>query len=134
MLNFFLFMLLFILLSCGEPFNQKKMYGVWRGENKNKILTLKFNRNGKCDFILNDISSDQEETFTGIYEIDLLKSPVPLTIYDVDQLNHPLHTIIKFTNDNSITLARFAPQKKLRQVIFNKHTDIKLNRFNQIFK
>ena len=52
------------------------------------------------------------------YELNILKRPIPLSIHNIAQLNHPLHTIIEFISDDSIRIAEFSPKLKLRPISF----------------
>ena len=127
-----LFTILGILLfnSSLEVIEEKKIIGLWKGENNGKELMFRFEIGGTCVLSFKDIDSDLSRVLNGNFIIDLSKRPIPLSITDIPNINHPLHTIIKFIGDDSIKLAEFSPRWKVRPISFDRNTFIDLNRVN----
>ena len=75
--------------------------------------------------------SGSVEILNGNFEIDLSKKPISLSIKNIPQLNHPLHTIVDFIGSESIRLASFSPRWRLRPISFNGSTSINLKRVQQ---
>ena len=132
----FLTMMLFTLLgtllfnSSLEVIEEKNIFGLWKGENNGKELMFRFENNGTCVLSFKDIASDFSRVLNGNFKIDLSKKPIPLSIINIPNINHPLHTIIEFIGDDSIKLAEFSPRWKVRPISFDRNTFIGLNRVN----
>jgi hypothetical protein len=75
-----------------------------------------------------DKKSDSLEILKGNFEINFSKAPLLLTIRNIQELNHPLHTIIEFAGNNSIRIAEFATCWRLRPISFDQDTSIILER------
>jgi hypothetical protein len=67
-------------------------------------------------------------TLNGNFEFDLTKRPIPLSIRNIPQLNHPLHTIIDFVDEDSIRMASFSSKWRLRPISFIDENTINLKR------
>ncbi len=120
----------FVLLcvSCKKMTIQDNLHGVWEGNSNGKALTFKFASDQRCIFSIRDDETGVVETVKGSYDIDFSKHPISLSVKSIPQLNYPLHTIIKFVGTDSISLAPFSPREKLRQITFNRKTNINLKR------
>ncbi|MFQ5866085.1 MAG: hypothetical protein ACE5IW_12740 [bacterium] len=115
--------------GCAKMFNEQDLYGVWEGKNKQLEMAITFNENSTCKIVYKEDSSEPV-TLTGKFEVDFSKTPIPLTIRNIPQLNHPLHTIIQFRELDVIRMAEFAPRWRLRPISFNRDTEITLRRRN----
>ena len=65
---------------------------------------------------------------TGTYDINFSKHPVPLTVRNIPQLTHPLHTIIDFVTRDQIRISQFAPRWRTRPISFDPHSELILRR------
>ena len=110
--------MLFQLLACEKPHRQQDLHGVWEGHSKSMGLVLRFFDDGTCQFRITNLESGSTETLTGNLETNFSKHPVPLTLRNIPGINHPLHTILEFVDDDSIRVGHFAPRWRLRPVIF----------------
>lgn len=127
-LKIILFILLFFFAACANPFNETKLYGIWEGYNANTKLVIKFNNDGTCEIRSGGVSDTSLKKITGKYQVEFSKKPIPLSITDMPQINHPLHTIIEFQDDNLIKIGEFAPRWRLRPISFTKNSEILLKR------
>jgi len=119
-----------IILSCGGKTDYEDIYGVWEGIMHEKKINIQFSSEHKCVLSINNIESDIVEILHGNYEIDFSKRPIPLSINNIKEINHSLHTIIRF-NNNELLMANFAPKWRLRPISFDDDTSILLTRISQ---
>ena len=117
-----------IVSSCKDTFTQNNIYGVWQGEYLGKKLMFNFNSDGTCLIKIEDISTNSIEILNGIFVIDFSKNPIPLSIRNILQLNHPLHTIVEIIDTDSIRLGSFAPKWRVRDISFQLNKSITLKR------
>ena len=106
--------------------DEEFLFGVWVGEKDGVEIVLKFNRDSTSEIMFRDGSNVTK--LTGYFQVDLSKRPIPLTIRNIPNLNHPLHTIIQFKELDLIRISKFAPRLKLRPIGFNRETEIYLRR------
>ncbi len=121
-----LYISLFCLFACVNVLDEEFLFGVWVGEKDGVEIVLKFNRDSTSEIGFNDGSNVTK--LTGYFQVDFSKRPIPLTIRNIPNLNHPLHTIIQFKELDLIRIAKFAPRLKLRPIGFNRETEIYLRR------
>lgn len=122
-------LIVFSVFSCTKSSCNKDIYGTWRGELQGKVLLFQFKSDQTAILSFMDIASGTVEEITGNFEVDCSKKPIPLSIRNIPQLNHPLHTIIKFSEDDSIQLVNFSPRWRLRPISFIGMTSVNLKRF-----
>ena len=124
----FLAIILCLFFSYREIPCQEDIYGVWGGEHHGKELIIRFSNDGTCVLSFMDKRSDSLDILKGNFEINFSKAPLPLTIRNIQELNHPLHTIIEFAGNNSARIAEFATCWRLRPISFDQDTSIILER------
>ena len=125
---FILFLYTFMMFSCVKASPKENIYGVWKGESQGVEIVFRFFNDGACVFSFKNYASSSTEQLNGNYEIDFSKKPIPLTVRNIPQLNHPLHTIVEFIEDDSITIAYFATRWRLRPISFHLNTSMNLKR------
>ena len=116
------------LLACSPPYGPKDLVGTWEGASKEmSAVVVNFGADGSWRF---EYVDPQEEVhrLTGDFEVDFSKVPVPLTIRNIPQLPHPLHTIIQFRGADSLLMGSFAPRWRLRPISFDPATRFLLAR------
>jgi len=118
-----------IHLSCGVGTGYEDIYGDWEGESQEEKIIISFSSGNKTVLSVNNKESDTVEVLHGSYEINFSKTPMPLSINNIQEINHSLHTIIRIKN-NELLMAKFATKLKLRPVSFD-DTSILLNRIQQ---
>ncbi len=133
MINFELRILIFFLqalmiFSCGKAPRQQNIYGVWKGESQGVEFVFRFFSDGTCEFSFEKQDSNSTEILTGNLEMDFSKRPIPLTVRNIPNLNHPLHTIVEFIENDSLRIAHFATRWRLRPISFDHNTSINLRR------
>ena len=130
--GFFIVLLVFYVVSCNNINKVADIYGIWKGSHYKNEISIIFNKDFTCVLKYFDLESNNFETITGNYELDFSKTPISLSIRNISQLNHPLHTIIKFINDDSIMMAEFSTKAKLRPIAFETEKIIILNRIQEL--
>jgi len=113
-------------LSCSNT--DRDLIGTWQGQSsKMSAVVFKFEENGTFSFRYDD-PNGALHSLTGKYEADFSKSPVPLSLRDIPQLSHPLHTIIQFRGPDSLRIGDFARRWRLRPISFSPASEILLER------
>ena len=93
----------------------------------NNYLKIEFKKDKKCNIYI--IRTDGTSlNFAGIYDLDTQKKPMLLSIRSIANLNHPLHTIIRYIDENTIDIMQFSSTQKLRPVIFSEENKIRLKK------
>jgi len=105
-----------------NSYNNESLYGSWQYKSDNEEILFTFNRDSTCELTFIDGNSSQK--ISGKFEVDFSKSPFPLTIRNIPQLNHPLHTILQFKSFDEIRVATFSPRWRLRPISFNRDTEM----------
>lgn len=123
----FLIGLIVVLCSCAG-ININAIYGEWIGEYSDSDVYIKIDKNQDFYMTLKDQNSDLVETITGKFRLDVTKRPIPITIYNISELNHPLHAILDFKDEDCFNLSTFANRERLRPISFNAENTINLKR------
>ena len=131
-INLIIFVSNIMILSCDKIPSQNNITGIWKGRHLELELTFEFNHDGTCNIIVKDNTSDSIQILNGNFMMDLSKKPISLSIRNIPQLNHPLHTIVEFLGTESIRLGNFAPHWRIRNISFdqNKSIILKKNKLN----
>ena len=108
--------------------NVNTINGIWVGSLKNGLINYEFNFDNTCIIEIIRNNSDEIIILSGQYEIDLTKNPIPLSIRNVSQLNHPLYTIIQFINYETIMIGSYGVRWRLRPISFDYKNSIILKR------
>lgn len=129
-LSIVLILLLGILISSSymKVSGERDLYGVWEGQHDELELLFAFNTDGTCSLRFENITSGEVNEYTGNFEVNFSKEPIPLSIRNIPRLNHALHTIIEFKDDESLVMADFAPLWRLRLISLNYDTSMNLRR------
>ena len=114
--------------SCMKIPDINHLYGVWQGEHNETELLFAFNNDGTCSLSYKNRDSGEIYILSGTFEVNFSKSPIPLSIQNIPQLNHGLYTIIQFTDNNTLKVADFSPRWRLRPISFQKDTSMDLVR------
>lgn len=120
--------LLGLLLACSPPYGPKDLIGTWEGASKElSSVVVSFGADGSWRLEYVD-QQEEGHSLTGDFEVDFSKAPVPLTIRNIPELPHPLHTIIQFKGADSLLMGSFAPRWRLRPISFDPATQFLLAR------
>jgi hypothetical protein len=117
-----------MLVSCEKISTQSDITGIWKGNHLGLELIFKFNHDGTCSLNVKDSTSNLTEILNGNFVMDLSKKPIPLSIRNIPQLNHPLHTIVELLGSDSIRLGNFSPSWRVRDISFKQNKSIVLKR------
>ena len=115
-------------------FSNQTLEGFWEESTDsymqrkdNNYLKIEFKKDNKCNIYI--IRTDGTSlNFAGIYDLDTQKKPMPLSIRSITNLNHSLHTIIRYIDENTIDIMQFSSTRKLRPVIFSEENKIRLKK------
>ena len=111
---------------------KENLIGSWTGESQDIKYIYEFNEDKTCFLrVINKITKEVQ-LISGVYQINPNKSPMPLTIKKIPQLNHPLYSIVEFSNENSIAIANFSPRWKFRPISFKNDGHIIFSRFEKL--
>jgi len=80
---------------------------------------------------IKDETSGSVDIVNGNFIMDFSKNPIPISIRNIPQLNHPLHTIVEFMGDDSIRLGNFSPSWRVRNISFEQNRNFVLKRLKQ---
>lgn len=116
-----IFTFTFIIISCGNISTQNDIYGVWEGKNSGNKYTFKFNPDGTCEIKIKDSISNLIEILNGNFTMDYSKIPIPLSIKNIPQLDHPIHTVVEILGPDSLRMGFFSPRWKIRNITFEKN-------------
>lgn len=132
--NIFFTLLSLFVVSCININSTTDIYGVWKGNYNNNELSFVLKKDNTCVLKYFNTKTNKLEVVEGIFELDISKKPVPLSIRNISQLNYSLHTIIEFISDDSIRIAEFSPKWRLRPISFLPEKTIGLKRFQLYYK
>ena len=115
-------------------FSNQTLEGFWEESTDsymrrkdNNYLKIEFKKDKKCNIYI--IRTDGTSlNFAGIYDLDTQKKPMPLSISSITNLNHPLHTIIRYIDENTIDIMQFSSTQRLRPVFFSEENKIRLKK------
>ena len=107
---------------------ENDIYGVWEGEGNEKELLFIFRTDGTCSLSFKNTATGEMNELSGTFEADYAKDPIPLSIRNIPQLNHPLYTIMELTDNDSLLIADFSPVWRLRPISINYETSMNLRR------
>lgn len=114
--------------SCAEPASPADLVGTWRGASaqwSSAVLTV--TEDGSVDLEYVD-RRGRVHAVSGVLETDFSKTPVALSIRNIPQLPHPLHTVIEFEGRDHLRIAGFASRWRLRPIAFEADEAILLER------
>ena len=118
-ISFGVFVILLFPFACVElySYSEEDLFGTWNG-NRGKInIDLKFGQDATCELSYNT-NDTKIKKIKGTFEADFTKTPIPLSIRNIPNITHPLHTIIKFKGPNTLIMGEFGPRLKLRPITF----------------
>ena len=115
-------------------FSNQTLEGFWEESTDsymrrkdNNYLKIEFKKDKKCNIYI--IRTDGTSlNFAGIYDLNTQKKPMPLSIRSITNLNHPLHTIIRYIDENTIDIMQFSSTQRLRPVFFSEENKIRLKK------
>lgn len=116
------------LLGCSDRYGPSDLVGTWDGSSHDMpSIVVIFSPDGRFRMEYSDAQGEIHEV-DGTYETDFKKSPIPLSIRNIPQLPHPLHTLVEFYDQNTIRMGSFASRWRLRPISFNPETEKTLTR------
>ena len=122
------YVLLAAVLACSRAHGTEDLIGRWEGESRGlSAVVVRFAKDGTFELEYRD-REGTEVRFTGDYEVDFSKTPVPLSLRNIPRLPHPLHTIIRYEAPDSLRMGRLAHRWRLRPITFEPATEILLVR------
>ena len=125
----FLFIPLF-LFFCNNLNKDSNIYGKWESSYNDQKLTFVFNNDKTCIFKYFNKKLNKYEIINGNFKLDFSKNPISLSIRNIPQLNHSLHTIVKFIGEDIIRITGFSSKWRLRPISFEPKKTIELKRIS----
>jgi hypothetical protein len=121
----------FILYACIElySFSEDDLYGTWIGNKGELNIIVSFSQDSTIELVFNK-SGSKTNKIKGTFEVDFSKTPIPLSVRNIPNLTHPLHTIILFRGYNTIVMGGFGSRLKLRPITFKSDEIIIFTRSN----
>ena len=126
----FLLSLVFIIYSSNQKNNYNIIYGKWIGKQNDKMISITFNQDQTCELMIHNFIDRDSIRIKGNFEIDFSKYPIPLSIKNISNLDHPLYTILSFKNNKELRLGDFSERWRLRPIDFNYNKNIILKKEN----
>ena len=130
---FFIFVSLITVLFFSydsKNYGLEDLIGTWKGENNGVAVRIIFTENKKFDLCFLDYNMTKCDKITGEYDINFSKSPIPLSIKKIKEINDNLFTIVRFENEKTIVISKFSTRWRLQPVSFIPENYITLNRVN----
>ena len=129
---FFISLFLFsVLVVSKQQTNPNIIYGDWVGQIGNNNVSISFNKDKTCEIVIHNFINRDSVKIKGNFAIDFSKTPMPLSIKNISNLDFPLHTIIEFSNKNELRIGNFAKRWRLRPIAFDYNKDLKLKKGTQ---
>ena len=116
------------LNSCLKNSTVPNIQGNWKGMYNNQDILFIFEKDKSCEFRFYDDHSDELIILKGEFDIDYSKRPIPLSIRHIKQVEHSLHTIIRFVDTDSMIISEFSKRSKLRPLTFSEEKQLILTR------
>ena len=107
---------------------EEALHGVWRGEHAGQQLTFSFESDKTCELRFEDSELGAVTVWTGRFETNFSKDPIPISIRNIPQLEHSIHTILRLDAADELTVAPFASRWRLRAVSFDPERSMRLVR------
>ncbi len=106
--------------SCGSNVTEENLWGTWCSVTGREEVRLTCREDQSCVLEIHypSVQGDSVLKVSGNYAVDFRKRPIPFTIKNIPRISHPLHSIIRFQNRDTLWLARFAPRWRLRPLTF----------------
>lgn len=104
------------------------IYGTWTGTHGNKEVSLHFGFDGVCTMTVVRLDNGSTKKIKGNFILDFSKDPIVMSIENIPQLNHPLHTVLQFLTEDTILVGYMAPRWRLRPVAFGAGNEFRLKR------
>ena len=128
-LSCLILLILVAILVVNNQYSEKyKVYGDWRGDFKGYELFFEFKSNHRFKLIFKDKVLKTSNVIKGNFYADYSKKPISLSLKNLPNTSHPLHTIIKFKGNNLLTIEKFSTKEKFRPMIFSYEENMKLKR------
>jgi|TARA_B100001964_G_scaffold243915_1_gene323431 hypothetical protein len=100
-----------------ESFN-KNIIGMWEGKLIDNNIYFEFNKDNSFIMRIFNVTSDSNFVIQGDFSLDYLKTPIPLSLRNISQIDHPLHTIVSFIDVDLIKMTLFSIKWRIRPVNF----------------
>ena len=115
--------------ACGpQGPTEQALYGTWRGDQAGQRITFNFQSDRRCELRFEDTKTGEVTVWRGKFETNFSKSPVPLSIRNIPELEYSLHTVVRFESDGHLIVAPFAPRWRLRAIAFDPERSMRLAR------
>jgi hypothetical protein len=119
------------MFSCKAPPNLTDLWGIWQGTGQGQNVMIKFQEDGECRLVFQDMKTGERRRFKGEFQADFTKHPIPISIRSIPELPHALHTIVDFQTDGSLLMSQFSTSWRLRPISFEQDKTLLLTKSTQ---
>jgi len=128
----YLFSLILILLSCQQENPNERILGTWGGIYNDLHFKFVFRADRTCSLEFPDMHNQSKVILVeGEYELNGSKQPIPLSIRKIRQLDHSLHSIIQFGDNDNIYVSFFSRRWRLRPLTLQSGAILTLTKVKQ---
>ena len=120
----------FLFSFDSKSYSVKNLIGKWEGDYNGEMISILFTESGKFKLSYKYPNTAKYQEINGVYNINFLKTPISMSIKKINEMNENLFTIIRFENENTIVISKFATRWRLSPVSFMLGNYIFLNRVN----
>lgn len=119
--------ILFVVVSCNS-IHTEALIGEWEGDFSGSRVIVRFENNHDFQMEMINKESGESEFINGKFRMDTTKRPIPITIYNISELSHPLHAVFELVNEDSLRLSLFTDRQRLRPLGFDAENTLNLSR------
>ena len=110
------------IITNSDKISDTDLYGSWVGNLDDKELKIDFDQHSNIK--INYFNADSNYTIYGKYEINFLKKPMPLKLYDIDELDNSFYSSVMFLSSKELFLSKFSSSWKTRPLMLDNQNSI----------
>ena len=125
-LLFIIFLISLRIITSSDKITGTELYGSWIGNLDDKELKIDFDQHNNIK--INYFDADSNHTIYGKYEINFLKKPMPLKLYNIDELDNSVYSSVMFLSSEELFLSKFSSSWKTRPLMLDNQNSIFLKK------
>jgi len=115
----FLCSFLFVFAYSSSIFDRNMLVGQWEAEDLNRKTSFVLERDGSCTFVNENKRTFEKIVFKGVCNLDFSKSPFTISLISSQNESKIYYTIFKIVDSQTVSIANFSQQWRLRPISFN---------------